>query len=603
MTKKMNTNSNSPDFFKRLMRYVIPYWPILLLGIVSNMVYAGIDAGFVYMLKPFLNKGFIDRDLEFIRWIPVLTMVAFVFRGTASFSATYCMTWVARSVVTSFRQSMFAHFLKLPAKYYDSASSGQMLSKLLYDIEQVAQVSSDALTIFVQSACLVVGLFTVMFINSWRLTLIYMLTVPAIALIVTFSNRRIRRVSLQTQKAMSEVTEIAEEAIEGYQVVRIYGGQDYEYQKFCDASNRSRRSDIKAATTKAYSVSGALLVAASGVSFIIYLAISPGATTALTAGAFVSLISAMLALLKPLKNLTTVSSSIQRGLAGAESVFTTLDTLVEVDEGVEEFSGRAKGRVEFNQVSFSYLDGTHESVLKDISFTIEPGETVALVGRSGSGKSTIVSLLARFYEADAGVISLDGMNICDLTLKSLRSQIAFVNQNVTLFNDTIAKNIAYGQSATCSLTQIEEAAIAAHAMDFIVDLPQGLDTIVGENGVLLSGGQRQRLAIARAIIKDAPVLILDEATSALDTESERHIQAALDEVMRDRTTIVIAHRLTTIENADKIVVLDQGQIVEVGSHHALLQQNGHYARLHAMQFNEYVVEPTAKKSVLEAATL
>ncbi len=584
-----NTNQETSwQLCKRLAYYVKPFWPVLLLGIIANICYAGIDAGFTYMLKPFLNKSFIDKDASFVRWIPLIVLIGISARGIVTSSAGYCMTWVARSVVKVFRQLVFGHLLGLPSSYYDKSTSGQLLSRLLYDVEQVASVSADALTTFVQSIFLVIGLLIVMFIISWQLSAFFLITVPFVALIVNATNKRIRRVSHAVQKSMGEVTEIAEESIEGYRVVRIFGGQDYERNKFDKATEFSRSRDMKVALTQAFNVSGVQIVIALGMAMIIYAAITLSSIIIISAGAFLSIIAAMLQLIRPMKNLTTVSSTIQRGLAGAQSVFNFIDHPVEIDQGNKTLT-RAKGKIEYRQVSFNY-PGHEEQVLKAVNFTIQPGKTLALVGRSGSGKSTIASLLPRFYDISHGEILLDGIETQQLQLTNLRQQIALVSQQVTLFNDTLANNIAYGVFNSVTRNQIEQAAIAAHAMEFIAELPQGLDTLIGENGVLLSGGQRQRIAIARAILKDAPILILDEATSALDTESERHIQAALNEVMRNRTTLVIAHRLSTIENADSIIVLDNGRVVEQGNHQQLLAHNGHYARLHAMQFTENKVE-------------
>ncbi len=581
---KKTSNLKSSKVYSRLLQYVRPFWPVLALGVFANILYSCIDAGFTYMMRPFLDKGFIDIDMNFVKTIPLIVLFGISLRGIVSSVGSYCMTWVARSVVKVLRQRVFSHIVRLPADYYDKATSGQLLSKLLYDVEQVAQVSSDALTDFVQNICLVTGLLTVMMVICWQLSLMFLVTIPFVGIIVNYTNKRVRRVSHKVQQSMGDVTEIAGEAIDGYRVVRIFGGESYEVGKFNEATERSKKNDMKVAVSKVINVAGVQIVIAIGIAAIIYAAIHLSTVITITAGSFLAIIAAMLQLIKPMKTLTTLNATIQRGLAGAESVFQLLDSPVEKRKGLA-IKERVSGNIEFKHVNYAYRDGAR--VLHDLNFSIKAGETVALVGHSGSGKSTVASLLPRFYELTDGEISLDGVNIAHLSLESLREQIALVSQHVTLFNDSLANNIAYGQF-DISREKIIEAARLAHADEFISKLPQGYDTITGENGVLLSGGQRQRLAIARALLKDAPLLILDEATSALDTESERYIQSALEEVMKNRTTLVIAHRLSTIKQADKIIVLSQGRIVETGRHQELLELNGHYARLYRSQQSQPV---------------
>ena len=565
--------------YRRLFTYITPFWPILFLGVFANILYSGIDAGFTYMTRPFLDKGFIHLDMDFVKKIPFIVLIGITLRGLISSLGSYCMTWVARSVVKVLRQKVFAHIIRLPADFYDEATSGQMLSKILYDVEQVAQVSADALTDFVQNACLVIGLITVMMVINWQLSLMFLLTVPFVGLIVNYTNKRVRRISHKVQKTMSEVTEIAGEAIEGYKVVRIFGGEQYEVGKFNQATERSRQNDMKVAVSDAVNVSGVQFVIALGIAMIIMASIKLSTVMVITAGSYLAIIAAMLQLIKPMKRLTTLNVTIQRGLAGAESVFNLLDLPIEQEHGVV-LAQKSLGQIEFKHVSYAYRKG--KTILHDINFTIEPGTSVALVGHSGSGKSTLANLLPRFYEITQGMITLDGIPINQLNLGNLREQMALVSQHVTLFNDTLANNIAYGRFDV-TRQQIIEAAKLAYADEFISQLPQGYDTRIGENGVLLSGGQRQRLAIARAILKDAPILILDEATSALDSESEQYIQAALEQVMKNRTTLVIAHRLSTIKHADKIIVMQHGRIVEQGSHQQLLDVNGHYTQLYKVQ--------------------
>lgn len=565
--------------YKRLLSYVKPFWPILALGIAANILYSVIDASFTYMMRPFFDKGFINIDIEFIKKIPYIVLIGITLRGLVSSLGSYCMTWVARSVVKVLRQKVFAHVLRLPADFYDEATSGQMLSKILYDVEQVAQVSAEALTDFVQNTCLIIGLLTVMMVICWQLSLMFLLTIPFVGLIVSYTNKRVRRISHKVQKTMGEVTEIASEAIEGYRVVRIFGGTEYEAGKFNKAIERSRQNDMKVAVSKAINVSGVQIVIAIGIAAIIGAAIQLSTVVIISAGSFLAIIAAMLQLIKPMKTLTNLNAVIQKGLAGAESVFSLLDNPIEQNEG-HVLTQKIRGEIEFKQVSYAYRQG--QQVLHDVSFTIAAGKTIALVGHSGSGKTTIASLLPRFYEVSQGEITLDGLPINEISLSSLREQMALVSQHVTLFNDTLANNIAYGR-ADVSREQIIHAAKLAYADEFISKLPEAYDTHVGENGVLLSGGQRQRIAIARAILKNAPILILDEATSALDSESERFIQAALEEVMKNRTTLVIAHRLSTIKHADKIIVMQKGCIVEQGTHQELLDLQGHYAQLQGVQ--------------------
>ena len=575
----MKKNWHFSRLYRRLFVYVKPFWPVLLLGLIANILSSAIDAGFTYMMRPFLDKGFIDVDLLFIQKVPWLVLVGITTRGLVSAAGSYSMTWVARSVVNVLRQRVFRHIIHLPADYYDEAASGQLLSKILYDVEQVAQVSADALTDFVQNTCLVVGLLTVMMVICWQLSLMFLITIPFIGLLVNFTNKRVRRISHKVQKTMGEVTAIAGEAIDGYRVVRVFGGEIYEIDKFNKATETSRRNDMKVAVSKAINVSGVQCLIALGIALIIFAAIQLSSIITVTAGSFLAIIAAMLQLIKPMKTLTTLNASIQRGLAGAESIFSLLDETIESDKG-RKLSTKARGSVRFEDVSFAYRDGP--LVLHGVNFTMHAGETVALVGHSGSGKTTLASLLPRFYDVTRGRITLDGVPIEDLSLTSLREQMALVSQHVTLFNDTIASNIAYGRF-DIERDDIERAAKLAYAHDFIKNLPMGYDTRIGENGVMLSGGQRQRLAIARAILKDAPLLILDEATYALDSESEQYIQKALEEVMANRTTLVVAHRLSTIKRAHNIIVVHEGRVVEQGTHDALLLENGRYAQLYRLQ--------------------
>jgi len=570
--------------YRRLLGYARPHWGVFLWSIVGMALYASTETLFAALMKPMLDQSFVARDPEAIKLIPLALMGIFLLRGIAGFLSTYSMSWIGRTIIKTLRGEMFRQLLRLPTAYFDRTASGQLLSKLTYNVEQVSQASTNAVTIVVRDTLTALGLLGYMFYLSGTLALVFLLAGPFIAGVVVYVSRRFRRVSTRIQDSMGEVTQITQEAIEGQREVKIFGGQPYETAHFDEVNERNQRQQLKMVATSAISVPFIQLLAATALAGIIYMATHDSARTITSAGTFVSFITALMLLLPPLKRLTTVNAMVQRGIAAAETIFELLDLPPEQDHGSHSVE-RAEGRIEYRGVRFAYRDDA-EPVLKDVSFTVEPGQTVAFVGRSGSGKSTLVNLLPRFYDITTGQVLLDGVAVRDYRLASLREQVALVSQHVTLFNDTIARNIAYGRLGSSSRAQIEAAAEAAHALDFIRELPQGLDTLVGENGLLLSGGQRQRIAIARAILRNAPVLILDEATSALDAESEFHVQAGLEQLMRGRTTLVIAHRLSTVEKADRIIVLDEGRLVESGTHQELLAKGGHYAMLHGMQFRD-----------------
>ena len=578
----MITPPSGGRVYRRLLSYVWPYRYAFMLAILGNILYGIVDASLIKLLEPLLNEGFVSHNSRFLRWFPVLIIGIFIIRGLATFCSTFFMGWVGRHVVMNFRQAMFAHLLKLPTAFYDKTSSGEMLAKIIYNVEQVADASSDALTVLVRETCTALGLLGVMLSINWRLTLLFMVTTPLMAGVMHWVSRRMRMVSGRVQESIAEVTHVAEEAIEGQKVIKAFGGQAYETERFQKVTQNNRRQEMKLIATSALSIPFIQFIGSIALALTIYLATLSSdhiLKTAITPGAFAAMMAALIAILKPIKQLTKVNGNIQKGIAGAASIFAFLDEKPEIDEGQHELA-RVKGDLNFRRVSFSY--GEEGKILKEISFDVKAGETIAIVGRSGAGKTTLVNLLPRFYEAQ-GEILLDGVNVKSVPLAQLRSQIAVVSQHVTLFNDTIANNIAYG-CPTFSRAEIEAAARSAYALEFIERLPQGFESWIGENGVRLSGGQRQRLALARAILKKAPILILDEATSALDTESERQIQAVLEKLMAQCTTLVIAHRLSTIENADRILVMDKGQVVEIGSHAQLLTQEGLYASLRTLQY-------------------
>jgi subfamily B ATP-binding cassette protein MsbA len=582
---KARPDGDSWAIYKRLLSYARPYSGMFIIAVLANISFSAIDSTFAYLLKPILNKGFIAPDQNFLKWIPLVIIGLFVLRSVMNLIGSYAMGLVARSVVMGFRRNIFDHFLRLPCSFYDQTSSGQLLSTLIYNAAQVSSASTNAVTTLVQSGALVIGLLTVMFVISWQLTLVFLAAIPLITLLVRITSKRLRNMSKSAQESMGHISHIAEEVIEGYKVVRTFGGETYEMDKFRDATHKQMRWELKLIVMGVLSDSGVQMMGIAALAVMIFMATSHWGVQHMSAGSFTAVIASMMALLRPMRNLTSINATIQRGLAGAESIFNLLDRPAEKDEGVIVLP-RAMGDIEYRNATFSYgIDD--RIVLQDVSFKIPAGKCFAFVGRSGSGKTTLVNLLPRFYDIQSGEISIDGVNVFDIKLPDLRKQFAFVSQNVTLFNDSLAKNIAYGcHDRPITEQDIIAAATSAHAMEFIEKLPDGIHTLIGENGVLLSGGQRQRIAIARAILKDAPILILDEATSALDTESERYIQAALDEVMKNRTTLVVAHRLSTIENADCIVVLDQGRIVEMGTHRELMERRDYYSRLYNMQFHD-----------------
>jgi len=570
--------------YRALVSLAMGYKSYFFIAIIGMVIFALSDAAFAYLMKPMLDDGFIKRDELIIKLIPIAIIVIFLMRMVAVFMRQYCMEYIGRRVINDLRRQVFDKLLTLTSHEYDKTSSAGILSKFSFDIEQVAASVSSALTILIQDALRILVLLSYIFWLSWKLSTIFLLVGPLVFLIVVKVSGRFRHISKNIQHSMGEVSHVAQEVIDSNRVVKIFGGHTFEQNKFEGINRRNLRLNMKLATAQAISMPLIQLIVAIGFAGILAFATSQSMQGKITSGDFISFIFAMTSLFAPMRNLSSVNARIQRGIAAGESVFTFLALQSEEDQGHLELVN-SEGQLEFEDVCFNY-PGHDNKVLDKVSFKAYPNQTIAIVGRSGSGKSTLVNLLPRLYEISTGQIKLDGHDIREYKLADLRQQMAYVGQDVRLFNDTVRNNIAYGVLEQTSEEQVIAAARQAYAWEYIEQLPAGLDTVVGEKGVLLSGGQRQRLAIARALLKDAPILILDEATSALDTESERHIQHAIDDLITNRTTLVIAHRLSTIEHADKILVMQQGRIVEQGNHRELIEQDGIYGRLHAMQFRE-----------------
>ena len=580
-------NLTSTQLYLRLLGYVKPYWRTFAISILGMAVTAATEPLLPALLKPMLDGTFIHKDDTVIHLAPLIIVVIFFVRGVASFVGTYAIGWVGNKVVMDLRAAMFQKLLTLPTCFYDDHATGNLISKLTFDVTQVTAAATNVVTVSIRDSIIIVGLLGWLFYLNWKLTLLSLVMLPIIAVIIKIINARMRSASRDSQRAMGDITQVIEESVAAHKVVKLFGGQQYESGRFNEQANWARRHVMKQAMAAAANVPIVQMVAAVALAVIVYLATVQSRSDETTVGGFLSFIVAMMMLTAPIKRMTGVSEFLQRGLAASESVFELLDTPGEINTGKVTI-GRADGRIGFEHVSLSYHQDDRFA-LRNINLEIPAGQAVALVGASGSGKSTLANLVPRFYLPSSGCITLDGQNLAELTLASLRANIALVSQEVVLFNDTIAANIAYGQMREVPEAEIIAAALAAHAMEFIQEMPQGLNTLVGERGVKLSGGQRQRIAIARAILKNAPILILDEATSALDSESERHVQAALETLMQGRTSLVIAHRLSTIEKADRIVVLQKGEIVETGTHRELLARGGVYAQLHRIQFSNAAV--------------
>lgn len=569
----------------RLLTYTFNHKIIFIISILAMAVFAVTDTAFAALIKPLLDGSFVDKDPETIRLFPFLLIGLFLLRSIAGFISTYGIAWVGRSVVKTIREQMFDKLVHTPTRTYDFSSSGELLSKVTYDTEQVAEAATKAVTVIVRDGLTVIGLIGLMFYQSFILSIGILIIGPVIAIFIKVMSVRFRDTSKHIQQSMGFITNVVEELIAGHRVVKIFGGEKSEKKSFEGVNENNKNRHLKLALIQGISIPLVQFVVAVFLAGIIYFVTSDAYITDISVGTFMSFITAMILVFAPLKRLAEINVVLQRGLAASESIFTLLDSKSEMEQKPtnsvtldEKFT-----MIRFNNITFSY--DNKKDILKNIDFTVKKGATCAIVGRSGSGKSTLMNLLPRFYELSNGSISFDNKDISKSSLQNLRSLIAYVGQDLTLFNDTIKNNIAYGLLENKDFNEIQSAAKTSHAEEFIKTFDKGYDTLVGDNGVLLSGGQRQRIAIARAILKDSPILLLDEATSSLDSQSEKLIQGALEDLQRNRTTIVIAHRLSTIEKADEIIVLDKGRIVEQGTHETLMANNKIYTNLYKIQFS------------------
>lgn len=571
------------EVYGRLWRYVIPHKLIGLIAVVAMAASAVIEAGMVWLVEPLMDETLVAHDLETARWMPFAFIAIFIGRGITGFATEASLGRIGRSVISALRREVFNKFLTLPLRFIETHATGPMLSRMTYNVEMVAESVTSVVTIMVRDLLTVFAAMGIMIYQSVRLFIFVMILLPIIAALIQVLGKAFRRYSGRIQDSVGEVSQVTEEVLTGNRVVKIFGGYNYESERLAEVDERNFRQNLKLIRSRAFGVAVTQVVFGVGVAGVIYAAGAESVNGNLSPGSFMSFFGAMMLMMQPLRRITNVNATLQRGIAAGDSLFRIIDEEDEVDSGTYR-SEDVRGKVEFRNVSFSYGD-EDSPVLHDVSFIVEAGKSIAIVGHSGGGKSTLVGLLPRFYDVQSGEILLDGTPVQDYELANLRSNISLVSQDVILFNDTIANNLAYGQLRQCTRAELLQAADAAHVMDFVKDLPDGFETVVGDRGILLSGGQRQRVAIGRALLKNAPVLILDEATSALDTKSERRIQEALRTLMQDRTTLVIAHRLSTVESADQIIVLDQGRIVESGTHRELLDADGVYASLYRMQFS------------------
>jgi subfamily B ATP-binding cassette protein MsbA len=579
---KVNLGESYQLYRRIFSTYLTKYWKKFSISLVAMAIAAATEPAFAKLMKPLIDKGFTDQDKTAMILTPLAVMIIFFIRGGASYVNETTSTWLSGTVVEQMRQQMFNKLLRMPVAYYDNHNSGRMISRILFDVTQITDAGFNIITVTVKDGLTIIGLLGLLFYTDWQLTLFCFLTMPFVLILVRVLSKRLRKLNKNNQEQYGEMTQVLTEAVQGQKVVKLFEGYSYETSRFFDFASSIKRNSVRQSGTSALNSGLSQFLFAMALSCILYFATSRSQASGFTAGDFVSFITAMIMIAQPMKRITNVTQSLQRGLASAESVFEFLDQAEEIDSGEIELDS-VTGNILLQNMSFKY-PVAEDKALKNINIEIKAGETVALVGSSGSGKTTLANMIPRFYAPTEGVIMLDNHDLSTIKLKSLRQHIALVSQEVVLFNDSVYNNIAYGSNSTLDKDEVYKAAKLANALEFIEQLPNGFDTDIGENGTRLSGGQKQRLAIARALLKNAPILVLDEATSALDNQSEKLVQEALDRLMSNRTTLVIAHRLSTIQHADKIIVMDKGQIVEVGKHDELLEKNGHYANLYNIQF-------------------